>query len=237
MGIVKFGGGVSAISGKVGGNVYARNRTGAYMRNWAKPTNPGTILQSVSRANLATAVSAWASLNNAQVTAWNAYASTMTRLNRLGDSYVPTGRQIYIECTINLALVGQAAPIFPGSTNLQPSVTAGIITNAVATSALFTALNANMTITFNGVDPVPANNWLVVYSAPAHQAQKQNMNKQRRLLMIDDAGALPIAAEAIWNLYFGATAIDGLMVDLWIKAIENETGLASNELKLTKVIT
>lgn len=239
MALIKFGGGVAGASGKVAGTVYARNRSGAYQRNWAKPTNPTTPLQSAAREKLSNAVSAWQSLSAGDVDAWNAYASTMTRLNRLGDSYVPTGRQIYIETFINMALVGQLPLPVPGKTNVSPSLVGAGIGAAVATAGLFTNLTPQATsvIIPSGADP--ADCYCVVYGAPAHSAQKNNVNKQRRVVVTEDANEIvaPTDIHGVFNAYFGQTSNDGLIVDLWIKLIDTGTGLASPLSKVSKVIT
>jgi len=53
MGLIKFSAIVSAASGKVGGNVFARNASGAYARSWVKPINPNTEKQQATRAQFA----------------------------------------------------------------------------------------------------------------------------------------------------------------------------------------
>lgn len=238
MALIKFGGGVAGASGKVAGTVYARNRAGAYQRNWAKPTNPVTPLQSTARANLSAAVTGWQSLTAAQVDAWNAYASTMTRLNRLGDSYVPTGRQIYIESFSNQRLVGIAPLTLPGPTTVAPSQSGTLITAAAATAGLFTSLIIHATSVNlpSGQDPTDA--YVVIYGAPAHSAQKNNVNKQRRVLSTQDCSEFVTGTSihAAYNAYFGATATDGLVIDLWAKVVDTLTGMASPFSKQSHVV-
>lgn len=240
MALIKFGGGVAAASGKVAGTVYARNRSGAYQRNWAKPVNPGTALQSGVRAALSAAATGWAGLTAAQVEAWNAYANTMTRLNRLGDSYVPTGRQIYIEQAMNAfqTLGVLLVKTTPGPTNVSPSLNDNSITAAAATANLFTSL------IMQGKTDIPSHEpttdaIVLMYSAPAHPAQKQNLNKQRRLIatLSGDEYEGSASIHAAWNTYFGATATDGLVVDLWARLIDPGTNLASPLVKLNATIT
>lgn len=99
---VKYSAVVAGASGKVGGNVFARNKSGAYVRQWAKPTNPNTVRQSEVRTMLAGSASAWRGLTPAQQAGWDTLAATVTRTNRLGEAYTPTGRQIFIESFMNL---------------------------------------------------------------------------------------------------------------------------------------
>jgi len=87
MATVKYGGGIIAMSGSIAGNVFARNRYGAYVRSRTKPINPNTAGQQEVRAAIAWLVEHWAStLTPAQRTAWNLYADSVVMLNKLGES-------------------------------------------------------------------------------------------------------------------------------------------------------
>jgi hypothetical protein len=87
---------VSEGSGKVGGVVMARNRSGLYLRGWAKPTNPNTGSQQRARADFSLAVAAWASLDGLQKEGWKTYADNVAMVNRLGDTIYLTGQQQFI---------------------------------------------------------------------------------------------------------------------------------------------
>jgi hypothetical protein len=87
----------SQISGKVGGNVYATNRYGQYMRSWAKPTNPQSEAQTAIRANLAAANAAWAALTPDVQAGWETIAAAVPWVNRLGDTTYLTARQCLFE--------------------------------------------------------------------------------------------------------------------------------------------
>jgi hypothetical protein len=237
MGLIKFGGGVAGISGKIGGTVYARNKAGAYARNWARPVNPGTVLQSIARGILAAGATQWQTLNASQVDAWNAYAAGMTRLNRQGDSYTPSGRQIFIETYANMRTAGLAPLATPGPTIVSPSYGSFEINDLQATSNLltkFTVTAAGATIPSGSP---PSDCVVVLYSAPSHAAQKTNVNKQRRLVLTEAGDGLAttdIFTE--YNAYFGPSSIDGNIIDLWARLIDNLTGLSSPFYKATRVI-
>lgn len=231
MGLIKFGGGVAGISGKIGGTVYARNKSGAYARNWTKPVNPGSVPQSDARANLAAAVAGWATRTNEQQLAWNAYAAGMTRLNRLGESYVPSGRQIYIEQFINMFTALLVPLSVPGPSNVQPSINQFALGN-VESSAV-TNLYTGAIVKCGGVIiPSGAPNAdcpVFIYAAPAHSTGVTNVNKQRRLILQDDAtaiiGELDVAGQL--NAYFGGSSNPGRVLDVWARVLDSDTGLAS----------
>lgn len=119
MALVKFGGGVASISGKIDGTVYARNKAGAIARGWTKPNNPQTEAQQQARAIFGTAAGFWNEITLNQQDEWNALAQTVTRKNRQGDTYIPTGRQIFLEVNVG-ALSNGLASIQNAPADLNP---------------------------------------------------------------------------------------------------------------------
>lgn len=107
------------IRGSIGGTTYSRNRGGSYARNRTVPINPQSINQTRARSQLATASSDWALLlNNADRSAWNAYAETVTGLNVLGEAITYTGQQMFVRANTLLALAGQSAVTSAPTTNV-----------------------------------------------------------------------------------------------------------------------
>lgn len=97
MGLVKFGAGVSQISGKVGGMIYSKNKGGSYVRNFKAPTNPNTTRQADVRSVFSDLASLWMNtLTQAQRDAWNLFAENTPVLNRLGETIYLTGLNHYI---------------------------------------------------------------------------------------------------------------------------------------------
>lgn len=122
MALVKYGGGVSSMSGKLGGTVAARNRAGAYLRNWAEPTNQPTPSQTAHRVMFAAQSIGWAGLTDGQRKAWENWASGLTQFNRQGDAYTPTGRQMYMSCNTNIALTSSTAITDPPVGSVPPTI-------------------------------------------------------------------------------------------------------------------
>lgn len=97
MALVKYGGGITQMSGSIAGNVFARNRFGNYARARTTPTNPNTSAQQDVRSVIASLSEKWSqTLTAANRTAWNLYADNVAMLNRLGESIHLTGYNHYI---------------------------------------------------------------------------------------------------------------------------------------------
>lgn len=92
MALVKYGGGIVQMSGSMAGNTFARNRFGNYTRARTKPVNPNSARQAAARARIMLLSEAWRDeLDNAQRTAWEAYADAINWTNKLGEVVKLTG--------------------------------------------------------------------------------------------------------------------------------------------------
>ncbi len=97
MALIKFGGGITEMRGSIAGNVFSRNRSGAYARARTKPVNPNTDRQVVVRACMAFLTDRWAAtLTAGQRAAWNLYASNVVMSNKLGESINLSGFNHYL---------------------------------------------------------------------------------------------------------------------------------------------
>jgi len=101
MALIKLGPTIAMAAGSIGGATYARNRYGAYIRNRTKPVDPGSANQNAYRTRVSSAVAAWQALTAAQRDAFNAKAQTTILVNRIGESFHPSGINLYIR-TYNL---------------------------------------------------------------------------------------------------------------------------------------
>jgi len=107
MALAKYGGGIIQLSGRIAGDVHARNRFGNYVRAGTKPTNPNTSRQQGVRAAVAFLADRWAStLTSAQRAAWNLYGTSVAMLNRLGETIYLSGYNHYIRSNAHLARQG-----------------------------------------------------------------------------------------------------------------------------------
>lgn len=115
---VKYGGGIIQMSGSIGGNTFARNKYGNYVRARTKPINPNTARQVAVRAAMAFLTDRWSqALTAAQRTAWNLYGDSVNMKNRLGEVVKLSGFNHYIRSnslrkTFGWALIDAGPVIF-----------------------------------------------------------------------------------------------------------------------------
>lgn len=105
--LIRFGAGILAMSGSIGGVTHARNRFGAYQRSRTKPVNPNTARQVEVRSAVTLLAARWAdTLTLAQRTAWGLYGNSVAMKNKLGETIFLTGFNQYIRSNVILIQTG-----------------------------------------------------------------------------------------------------------------------------------
>lgn len=103
----------AVIRGSIGGTTFSRNAAGDYVRNRTKPTYPGTQEQAVRASQMASVVDTWQGLTIAQRDAWEAKRSSNELKNKVGQSMVPSGFNLYARANLSLLITQQAVVIPP----------------------------------------------------------------------------------------------------------------------------
>jgi len=211
---VQFGGGISAMSGKMAGNVFARNKGGAYVRNWVKPTNPATTKQQNQRNTLALKSAAWRGITDEQRDSWKSWADDNPVLDRLGASIVLTGAQAYTKININRdnASDGATQSTTPSAPTFAANVldTSGSLDIQIAGDTLLVPLGAG----------AAENDIVFVFASKPVSAGVTNTNSQLRLVTVATLSAAQISAAEIdiittYKATFGAlTGKAGLRVNV-----------------------
>jgi len=98
---------LGAISGKSGNLIFSRNKGGQYLKEYKKPTNPKTVLQSRVRQIRSQTSKAWAGLNEEKRNEWNNFAEDNPVLNRLGDPIYLSGFGWYQKAGFNYVNIGE----------------------------------------------------------------------------------------------------------------------------------
>lgn len=121
MALIRFGNGVTEMRGSIAGTTFSRARGGAIARSRTSPINPNTLAQAAVRTRFADVVAAWSGIaGKPTVDEWNTFAQGVELLNRLGEAYTPSGRQMFLAVNLARQSAGLAISVaLPSSTN-QP---------------------------------------------------------------------------------------------------------------------
>lgn len=118
MALVKFGGGISQMTGSIAGNTFARNRYGNYVRSRTKPVNPNSTDQVAARSRIGNLTQYWrTTLEPAERIAWATYAAAIAMKNKLGETTYLTGFNHFVRSNAVFLQCGEAV-VEPGPTTL-----------------------------------------------------------------------------------------------------------------------
>ena len=106
---IKFGMMMTDARGKLGGQVFSKNRSGAYIRTKVTPTNPQTSFQSVVRQSFGAFSQAWSGLTDAERAAWDGAVSQWSTTDIFGDLKNPTGKNLYLRLNQQATQAGYAS--------------------------------------------------------------------------------------------------------------------------------
>jgi hypothetical protein len=102
MALIKWSALVADVRGKLNGTVFSRNRYAAYVRTKVTPSNPQSTRQQEVRSKFAHLSSYWRVLTQQQRDAWNNAVINFLRTNIFGDTYKPTGLNLFVRLNMNL---------------------------------------------------------------------------------------------------------------------------------------
>lgn len=117
--------------GSIGGNTLSRNTYGVYIRRRVSPVQPRTDRQVNNRAEFAAWATTWRNLPQTSQNTFNSLAKQVKLTDTLGNSYNPSGFQLYVSLNRNIARIGgpaltvapPTAPSLPELTNFAASAT------------------------------------------------------------------------------------------------------------------
>lgn len=104
---IKFGMMMTDASGKLGGQVFAKNRGGNYVRTKVTPSNPQSVAQMAVRGIFASISSRWSALTEAQRATFNNFVSSYAKTDIFGDLRNPSGKSLFQRLNQNLSISGQ----------------------------------------------------------------------------------------------------------------------------------
>lgn len=215
---IKYGEFVVTASGKVGGTIHSRNKGGAYVKNWVKPTNPASSFQTAVRAVFSSFSQAWRTLTDAQRAAWNSGTSNYQVIDKLGALITLSGIALYKSLNQNLSTIGESAI----STPPMPS---GVLTTTLSS---MTADVSDDEIHVINSAVVPAGMKIVIECTPAQSPGINNANNKFRVVkVVDAAGAADQEISTEYVARFGSFPPAGSKILSRVKFINKTTGESS----------
>ena len=212
---IKFGMMMTDASGKLGGQVFAKNRGGSYVRTKTSPLNPQTQAQMNVRGIFAGISSAWSSLTEEQRTTFNNLVAAYATTDIFGDLRNPSGKNLFQRLNQNLSISDQAGvdvcvpPTAVPFANVQ-SASGEVSPNTFAVDTLGDTTGSKLVV------------WA---TAPLSQGTSFVKNKLRQIGVYDGGSAVELDILADYTAKFG-TFTEGANIHVGVRVI-NENGQAS----------
>ena len=194
---VKFGMFMTDARGKVGGQVFSKNRSGAYVRTKVTPSNPRTPSQMFGRSILGSLSGSWSGLTDAQRRAWNSAVDDWTKTDIFGDSRKPTGKNLFTGLNKEIEQAGGTRILLPPEKQIIPEL-----------GALDPMIDLDTKRVDLGVGNIPAGFKLQVSATPAMSQGTSFVKDKLRVIFYNPSGSLQTAD--IFTAYedrFGTPAV------------------------------
>ena len=222
---IKFGMMMTDASGKLGGQVFSKNRGGSYVRTKVTPTNPQSTAQMSVRGVFASISSRWSSLTEAQRNSFNGFVSAYARTDIFGDLRNPSGKSLFQRLNQNLELSGQLQIDSCTSPVEVPFANVVAASGVVSTSDFEVSYNGDLT-----------GSKVVVWATPQmSQGTKFVKNQLRQLLVVAGADASEVDIYSAYVAKFGIPEA-GANITIGVRVI-NANGQASPLETLKAVIS
>jgi hypothetical protein len=184
---IKWGMFITDGAGKSGGNVMSANRSGNYVRQRITPVNPQSPVSQSRRAYFSQLTQLWKGLSAINIGLWNAATINYPRLDRIGNTYYPSGFNLFIELNLN-CLIGGFAYLSAPPVKLIPITPtfSSLTVDFVATS---------VDLIFAPALPV-STDIVIAFASPAVSAGKSMITSAYRFIQ-----AFANAAQGSQNIY------------------------------------
>lgn len=227
MASIKFGNFIVGAAGKIAGNVYSRNKGGAYSRTWVKPVNPKSTAQLGVRNYVTSLSQAWRGLTQQVRDAWQGAADNFKRINRMAETIKLTGNALYVSLNKNLADVGIAAITNPP----QPTD----VGYATALSVVADNSSNSLVLTFTAVNDTNIR-WKV-FATPALSAGISSPGtRYRQIAASGTAEASPYTVSSDYNAVFGAIGAVGSKIFVKMVPVDISTGQMGSAIEAVAII-
>jgi len=173
---------VADIKGTVGGNVFAANKGGNYVRRYKKPTNANTAKQQAVREAFGNMAGLWRGINENQRTSWIEGAVNFPYQDTLGETRVYSGQQLFNKLNNNLSQIGQNNIATCPTPQSFPTIEITTINNITADNVL------TITCVFDGSTVVPNYFYLIINATTSVSAGVSSPQKAlfKKLLTVAD---------------------------------------------------
>lgn len=142
MAIIRTSAMIADISGGIGGQVYARTRSGLVVRSKQRPSDIVSVATSRVRGQLSQLSQQWRGLTSAQRSQWETYAAGTIRSSRRNPSYQLSGFDCYVQVNSGLLQASMSRVLVPPGLHAPQLITLAVPSCNLAGSDLRTQITS-----------------------------------------------------------------------------------------------
>lgn len=218
--------------GKLGNEVFTKNRGGAIARAYVVPTNTITANRTAVRDNWSDAVSLWPSVDSFQLKFWEQLNSRVFGKSSIGNRFKMTTRNLFIKCNYSLLCAGELPILAPDP--LSPYY----MPKSLAIDVLSVG-DIKVTVDFLGFgNSVPPNHVVVISASPS---VSPSINYPRNFFLrtaffseFDSLNSVSIFSE--YNSIFGAP-VSGQKIFFRVTSVNVLNGLSATPVTSFEIVT
>lgn len=188
---IKFGMFMTDARGKVGGQVFSKNRGGAYVRTKVTPANGQTARQSFVRQLLGAISQSWSGLPQSARDSFDAAVAQWSKTDIFGDIRNPTGKNLFTRLNINLINSGQAEILLAPEKQEMPILEVEAVYNDAGVMDL------------QGISNIPGSKLVVSATAPQSAGTNFFRGKFRQIGVYDGATLATATLQDNYEAKFG----------------------------------
>lgn len=121
--LVRFGGGIVDARGSVAGTTASRNSAGPHLKSRITGIHPNSVKQSFAKSRVNQLNNHWRTqLSDADRLSWSGFSATMPQTNKIGNTIILSGAQMFMKLNNALATRGFAPSSTPPITFIVDTV-------------------------------------------------------------------------------------------------------------------
>jgi hypothetical protein len=215
MALIKLSTGFAQISGKIGGTVFTKQKSGQIMKTNAYSLPQFSIRQSAQQARISLVPSRWQLLTTAEKNDWNTLALDYPYTNKVGDTAYYSGYALFLQ--FNQNLLNAKIPLELYASSFQAKTGLGTLT-------ITTLTNLVLGINYAGI----SSQTIMIFGTRGLTQGQQAKDSDFKYFWVDDYSPTPKS----WNLTAVYEAnvgelVTGLQYWFRFKIVNTSTGVPS----------
>jgi hypothetical protein len=215
MALVKFGAVVAELRGSLNGDVFSRNRWGAYVRSQPLYADNPSHKQLDQRALVEKISQAWRTLSDEQRATWAGFALQHPTTNVFGDQTYLSGFAIFMQRNLVIQQTGNSGISLPPPHQLLATITTWQADPSQGSDTMYAQCIPN---------EISAWNVAIVEATPQiSPGRSQPKNKYKRIAQINEGGDPNGDYQPAWSAIYG-NVTPGLRVFLRVRLVHYLSG-------------